>query len=121
LSHLHSFPSLSSRILIHPIQVRKIGAFSTFVLVPPYSLKFNEESSLVLDLSITKTRGISIEVTVIGVPSCVTCLLFGLGFVLTTNHAIIGLHDCIGSHRTTIPPTIINPNNYTSKVARASA
>jgi hypothetical protein len=30
------------------------------------------EASLVLDLSFTKTRGTSIEVIMIGVPSCVT-------------------------------------------------
>jgi hypothetical protein len=44
----------------------------------------------VLDLSFTKMRGISIEVTLIGVPSCVTHLFLGLGFSQTTNCAIIG-------------------------------
>jgi hypothetical protein len=42
----------------------------------------------VLDLSITKMRAISIEVTMIGVPSCVTCFFGGLGISLTTNHVI---------------------------------
>jgi hypothetical protein len=44
----------------------------------------------VLDFSFTKTRGIYIEVTVIGVPICVSHLLLGLGFSQTTNCAIIG-------------------------------
>jgi hypothetical protein len=82
------FPSLSSRSLSHLVQVTKIGASSTLVLVPLHPLEVTREASLVLDLSITKTRGISIEVTVIGVPSCVTHLLFGLGFSLTTNRVI---------------------------------
>jgi hypothetical protein len=42
----------------------------------------------VLDLFFTKTRGTSIEVTVIGFQSCVTHLLCGLGFVETTNCVI---------------------------------
>jgi hypothetical protein len=42
----------------------------------------------VKDLSFTKMRGTSIEVTTIGVPNCVTHLQLGLGFAQTTNCAI---------------------------------
>jgi hypothetical protein len=42
----------------------------------------------VLDFSITKMRGISIKVTVIGVPCCVSHLLLGFGFSKTTIYVI---------------------------------
>jgi hypothetical protein len=71
------------------------GSFSSWPL-PCNPPRVTREASLVLDLSITKMRGISIEVTVIGVPSCVTHLLFGLGFSQTTNCAITFLAPLSG-------------------------
>jgi hypothetical protein len=50
--------------------------------------RFTQKSSLVLDLSFTKLRGTYIEVKVIGVPSCVTHLVFGLGFSQATIYVI---------------------------------
>jgi hypothetical protein len=44
----------------------------------------------VLDLSFSKMRGIPIEMTVIGIPICVTHLWLWLGFAETTNGAIRG-------------------------------
>jgi hypothetical protein len=51
----------------------------------------------VRDLSFTKTRGTSIKVTMIVVPSCFALSWLGLGFAQTTDCAIIGSKD--GSSR----------------------
>jgi hypothetical protein len=64
------------------------GVPSDLGLFPYNPLWVTQEASILLDFSITKTRGVYVEVIAIGVPSCVTGLLFGLGFSLTTNHAI---------------------------------
>jgi hypothetical protein len=51
--------------------VTKIGIFPNHLFIALLSLEVTREASLVLDLSITKTRGVFAKVTVVLTPSCV--------------------------------------------------
>ena len=78
------FPQASSLALTLTYR----GVFLAPCFSPCNPPRATREASLMLDLSFTKMRGVSIEVTMIGIPSCVTHLLFGLGFSQTTRCAI---------------------------------
>jgi hypothetical protein len=90
---LHSFSIKPQDVLIKTYR----GGFLNSYPLPLQSPRVTQEASLLLELSITKIRGIYIEATMIGVPSCITYLLLGLGFSQTTNCAIIESTMLVGS------------------------
>jgi hypothetical protein len=89
-------PSLLSSSPSHLIQVTKIGIFPNHLLISLLSLEVTWEASLVLDLSITKMRGVFAKVTVVLTPSCVALVMLVVGFAQVTVCAITFLVSLLG-------------------------